>query len=471
MHDNLKDTIVAISTPIGEGGIGIVRLSGTRALTIADKIFLSKDSKKPSTFDTYTMRYGHVARSKKVSGNSKDKKREIIDEVVLTVMRAPKTYTKEDIVEINCHGGIVPLKKVMEETVFLGARPAGPGEFTKRAFLNGRIDLAQAEAVQDLIKAKTDMSLKVALSHLEGDFSGEVIRKRETLLDILKDIEKEIDFSGEDIDTLSKKDLIRRLEKSSLGVKKILDTHDSGMLLKEGVTCVICGKPNVGKSSLLNTLLKRNRAIVTHIPGTTRDVIEEVITIKGAALKLVDTAGIVKSRNIVEKKGVERTRAYLKKADFIIFMLDLSQPLDKKDREIMKLLPIEKIMVVANKSDLKKRLDLDEVNSSLDKEVLKISVLKRKNVDLIEKNIGGMIWSGKLTHPEPAFLTNIRHKKALEEALKSLRLAISALKKDLPFELAAVDMREAIFRLGLITGESVDVNILDRIFEKFCIGK
>jgi len=459
-----RDTIAAVSTPIGEGGIGIVRISGDRALSIADKIFVGKKG-KPSKFPSHTVRYGHIRR------RSVDNNNEIIDEVLLTVMRKPGTYTKEDIVEINCHGGVMPLKMVFEEVIRGGARPAEPGEFTKRAFLNGRIDLAQAEAVCDVIKSNTEASLKVAVSHLEGDFSGEIRSDRENLLDVLKDLEARIDFSEEDIEPSVNAQDITRLKEVFIRLENVLKTESKGMLLKEGITCVICGKPNVGKSSLLNTLLKRNRAIVTHLPGTTRDTIEEIINLQGIAVKIVDTAGIVKARNIVEKEGVQRSRNYIRKADIAILMVDLSRAFDKKDKEILKILPPGKTIVVANKSDLKHMFDPGHIRQLKDKKTIMASVLKKTNIKLIEEGISETIWGGKVIHPEPTFLTSVRHKKALRSAVKSLRAGIRTLEKESSSELAVVDIREAIFQLGLITGESVDLNILDRIFDKFCIGK
>ncbi len=461
---DLHDTIVAISTPIGEGGIGIVRLSGKKALSIADKIFVSKDGRKPSSFKTYTLHYGHIVKSQ-------IQNKEIIDEVLLTVMRAPKSYTKEDVVEINCHGGIVPLRKTLEEVVRLGARPAEPGEFTKRAFLNGRIDLAQAEAVIDVIRAKTDASLGVAVRQLEGDFSKQINLQREKLLGMLQHVEAQIDFSEEELKAYSENEMIFKIRQSHNRLKSILDTQNLGMLLKEGITCVICGKPNAGKSSLLNTLLKRNRAIVTHIPGTTRDAIEESISVKGIPLRIVDTAGIVKSKNIIDKKSIEITKAYLKRGDLVIFMLDLSRPFDKKDKDIMKRLRPDRTIIVANKSDLKQRLNLDRIKTQIGEEVIKISILKKKNLSLVEEVVAKKVWAGKVIHPEAAFLTNIRHKRELEAALKNLKSAGLALKKSLPLELVAVDLRESIFHMGLIVGKSVDVDVLKGIFQNFCIGK
>ncbi|MFH1791441.1 MAG: tRNA uridine-5-carboxymethylaminomethyl(34) synthesis GTPase MnmE [Candidatus Omnitrophota bacterium] len=460
-----NDTIVAVSTPVGEGGIGIVRLSGPKSLRIADRLFISKNGGKPSEYGAYSIRYGHII---KPSGPDEG----VIDEVLLTVMRGPRSYTREDVVEINCHGGIVPLRKVFEETVALGARPAEPGEFTRRAFLNGRIDLAQAEAVCDVIAARTEASLRVAVGHLEGHFSGEIKKERERLADILKDIEADIDFSDDDIDRYPRKETAERLSGISDALKRILDTQGAGMLLKEGITCVICGKPNTGKSSLMNTLLGRNRAIVTSVPGTTRDAIEEWASIKGIAVRLVDTAGIMKSRNIVEKKGIEKARHYLKTADMVILMLDMSRRLDKRDLEVIKRVPRGRTVAVANKSDLRHRLSVGRAKKLLNNaDILVISVTKKKNIDKLEDTIAGRIWSGKVIQPEPFFLNNVRHKKAIIKALRDVKSAAAVLYKELPPELAAADLKSAVSSLGLITGESVDIDILDRIFEKFCVGK
>jgi len=469
---DLRDTITAVSTPIGEGGIGIVRLSGKKALSIADKVFVSKDGRRPSVFKTHTIRYGHVVGVKRSTNRKLSLKNTgVIDEVLLSVMRAPATYTREDIIEINCHGGIVALRRILEEVLKAGARLAEPGEFTKRAFLNGRIDLAQAEAVCDVVKAKTEASLKVAVGQLEGGFSVEIEKLREGLLELLRDVEVQIDFQEENIADIDKDVIIEGIEKSCNKINSILETQGLGMILKEWLMCVICGKPNTGKSSLMNALLRRNRAIVTHMPGTTRDAIEESISIKGIPLRIVDTAGIVKTNNLVEKKGIEKTKSYLKKADMAIFMLDQSRPFDKKDANIMKELALDKALVVSNKSDLKQKLNLKAIEKKIGIKIPSISVLKKRNLNVIEDALVKKIWGGKVMHPEAAFLTNIRHKNELNSALKHLRPAARALKNGSSWEFIALDIREAIFHLGLIIGKSIDIDVLDRIFENFCIGK
>lgn len=468
---NLDDTIAAVSTPVGEGGIGIVRLSGRKALSIADRIFVSKNGAKPSECKTYTVHYGHVARRcKAVPGPG----REIMDEVILTVMRAPKSYTKEDVVEINCHSGVVSLRRVLDLLLGAGARLAGPGEFTKRAFINGRIDLAQAEAVLDIIKSKTEGSLKVALGHLEGELSRKITALRDELLDVLSEIEAGIDFSDEDIEPASGKELCRRLGGVSKEIKDLLDNSWRGMILKEGIMSVICGKPNVGKSSLMNALLGRNRVIVTPSPGTTRDAIEEEINLKGIPVRVVDTAGISRPKSIAEKHGIKKSRSYINKADLILFMLDLSRPWSRADSGILSAIKGKNFITIANKSDLKRKLDTRKIRGfPPGLEIIEASLLRKKNVGRIEEAILRKVWRGEIMHPEAAFVSNLRHKKDLEAAAKSLGKTREAFKKRQGFtpEIAASDLREAVFFLGSILGDAIEPDILERVFSKFCVGK
>ena len=469
---NTDDTIVAVSTPVGEGGIGIVRLSGRKALSIADKIFVSKDKSKPSTFKTYTIHYGHVIK--------KSSPKEIIDEVILTVMRAPKSYTTEDVVEINCHGGIVPLRRTLDLALSRGARLAQPGEFTKRAFINGRIDLAQAEAVLDIIRSKTDSFMKVALGHLEGGLSNKISSLKEKLLDILSELEARIDFSEDDIELAPKEDLSRKLDISSVEIKKLIDDAWKGMVLKEGIMCVICGKPNVGKSSLMNVLLRRSRVIVTPVPGTTRDAIEEEINLKDIPIRVVDTAGISETRDIVEEHGIRKSKSYIKLADIILFMLDLGKRWSRMDEEIFNNIRGKKFITIANKSDLPVKLDLNKVKKMLKSrsgkrkdEIIEISLLRKRNLDRVEDAILRKVWHGEIPHPEGAFVTNLRHRKDLEGAHKCIGKAIKALgEKYTAFpEIVASDLKEAVFFLNSILGDTIEPDILDRIFSKFCIGK
>lgn len=457
MHKTiLDDTIAAISTPIGEGGIGIIRLSGPLSLRIADKIFVSRDGKKPSTFKSHTVHYGHILS---------------IDEVLLTVMRAPKTYTKEDIVEINCHGGAQAMKEVLELCLESGCRVAEPGEFTKRAFLNGRIDLAQAEAVLDMIRAKTEGSLKVAQNQLEGELSKKINQLRDKAVDVASQIEAAIDFPEEELETIS--DGARKdVDEVVAGLKHLLDTSHEGMILRDGVLAVICGKPNAGKSSLMNLLLKRDRVIVTPVPGTTRDAIEEMIALKGVPVRLVDTAGIGSTKDTVEIEGIERSKKYLKDSDIALLVLDGSTELDRQDRNIIKLLEKKKKLVIINKIDLPSKLDKKTIAGLFKGDtVIDISVKTRKKIEVLEKAVADLILSGSIVQREGAIVSSARHKSLLEKACRNMQAVRKAMDKgDWP-ELVAVDIKEAIFNLGLVVGKSVSDDILDRIFEKFCIGK
>ena len=351
MKRNFKeDTIVAVSTPIGEGGIGIVRFSGRDAVRIADRIFMSPDKKKPSKLKTHTIRYGYIFEESK-SGKGRIKKK-IIDEVLLTVMRAPKTYTKEDVVEINCHGGMAPLREVLGLIVRNGARIAEPGEFTKRAFLNGRLDLAQAEAVLDVIKARTDAALRASMNQLEGELSKEINSVRAGIIDVCADVEAAIDFSEEDIEPDAKREQIKKIKTARDRLKRLADTYHNGAILKNGITAVICGRTNVGKSSLMNLLLRKERVIVTHIPGTTRDAVEETVNIKGIPVRLVDTAGLRKKHGIIEREGISKSRSYLSQANLILCILDGSEKLKKDDIELLEDVKGKCAIIIINKCDI-----------------------------------------------------------------------------------------------------------------------
>ncbi len=465
MRPNLNDTIVAISTPVGDGGIGIVRLSGRDSLSIADKIFKSKNGTRPSEFKNYTVHYGHII-------NRVDKKHETIDEVILTVMRTPKSYTKEDIVEINCHSGIVPLRRVLDLVLSYGARMAEPGEFTKRAFLNGRMDLAQAESVINIIKAKTEDSLRASMSQLEGDLSKKIKALREELLDLLSNIEASIDFPDEDIDPLSQHNINSKITEVSDRLKGLIETSHKGRILSEGIRSVICGRPNVGKSSLMNALLKQRRVIVSHIPGTTRDAIEEMINIDGVPLRLVDTAGIIESDDIVIKEGVERSRLHLNSSDLVLLVLDASKPLTDEDRKLMKEAMGKNTIVVLNKIDLPGRLNKRDIKALLpDKTIVEVSAKDNKNLGELEHAISKMIWGGRVSSDYTALVTSARHKALLVGANEALERASDNLKKNVYPELITIDMREATTALGAITGETIEDDMLDRIFSNFCIGK
>lgn len=460
-----EDTIAAVSTPIGEGGIGIVRLSGPEALEIADEIFISKDGERPSAYKTYTTHYGHIVNGPRTKG-------EVIDEVILTVMLAPKTYTKENVVEINCHGGIQAVRKVLEVVVKCGARIAEPGEFTKRAFLNGRIDLTQAEAVLDVVRARTEASLKVAMSQLEGNLSKIVNSILDKIIGIASQIEASIDFPEEGLDITEEGDLVRKVDGLVNELKALIDTSDDGIILREGILATICGKPNTGKSSLMNLLLKRDRVIVTPIPGTTRDAVEETINLKGIPVRLVDTAGIARTQDIIEGEGMRKTKDYLQLADIALLVLDAAAGIDREDEDIIRLLGERKKIVIINKIDLPKKIDSSLIGNMFQQEqVVEISVKEKTNIEVLERRILEMIWSGDFNQGEGAIVTNARHKASLEKAYENMLSVRKALRDGTSPELIAVDLKEAIFNLGLIVGRSVSEDVLDRIFENFCIGK
>ena len=458
-----NETITAISTPLGEGGIAVVRISGSDSIALADKIFDSPSGKKPSSCASYTLRRGYIKSPQ--SG-------EIVDEVLLTVMRGPKTYTAEDVVEINCHGGTMPSKRVLEICLSEGARLAEPGEFTKRAFLNGRMDLSQAEAVLDIIRSETDTSRRIAVGQLRGEVSSKIRILRSSIIDILSSIELGIDFSDEDVEFAKAKDITKRIEDVSHAIDEMVKSADKGMILREGASVVICGRPNVGKSSLMNALLRDERVIVTPVAGTTRDIIEEAINIRGVKVHVSDTAGIIETQDRVEAEGIKRSKEKLECADIVIFMLDGSLSLSDKDKEIYGALRDKRIVTVANKTDLKIELDIDEAKKSFsDEEILEISALKKKGLENVEDAIAEKLFNGEVKMPEGPIVTNMRHKALLEDAYKAIARAMKLTGKDYNGELLASDLNESLHRLGLIIGESVEDDILDRIFREFCIGK
>lgn len=455
----LEDTIAAISTPIGEGGLGIVRISGPRALFIGNKIFTKKVSRLPS----HTIHHGHI-----IDPRSKER----IDEVMLSIFKKPRSFTAEDMIEISGHGGIVPLRKILEACLTNGARLAEPGEFTKRAFLNERIDLAQAEAVVDIIRAKTEMGLTVALHQLDGELSSKIESLRQELINLSAHLEAAIDFPEEDIERLESPQMLLRTRKVLKGIRKLLEGAEGGKILREGIKTVIIGRPNVGKSSLLNALLKEKRAIVTPIPGTTRDIIEEIINVGGIPLKIIDTAGLTTAKGIVEKESVARTRRSLKTADLVLLVMDAATHLSKEDYEIMGDVKDKKVIVVINKTDLPEVIEIDKIRKILhDKRIRKVSATKKTGLKRLEKMIIDLIFEGGVTPSDRTLVTNIRHKDALERTRKSLENMIESIKKDMSAEFISVDLKAALNSLGEITGKTVTEDILDEIFSQFCIGK
>lgn len=455
------DTIAAIATPPGEGAISIVRLSGDDAVTIADQVFKGKELTKVSS---HTINYGHFIDPKT---------REIIDEVMVSVLRAPKTFTREDTVEINCHGGIVPTNKILQVLLTNGARLAEPGEFTKRAFLHGRIDLAQAESVMDLIRAKTDRSMKAALNQLDGELSQLIKNLRQEILDVLAQVEVNIDYPEyDDVEEMTSKLLREKALDVCAKIEQLLVTARQGKILREGLATALVGRPNVGKSSLLNHLLHEDKAIVTDIAGTTRDVIEEYVNVLGVPLKLVDTAGIRETDDRVEKIGVERSRQALDRSDLVILLLNASEPLTTEDIELLQLTQDKKRIIVLNKMDLEPKLDLNELYQYVDKaEVLKTSVLKNEGIRELEEHIATLFYGGIENSQTTVLVTNARHIALLEQAKAALEAVLTGLDQELPVDLVQIDMTRAWELLGEITGDSYQDELLDQLFSQFCLGK
>ncbi|MDI3533964.1 MAG: tRNA modification GTPase [Thermosediminibacterales bacterium] len=459
----LDDTIAAISTPLGEGGIGIVRISGKDALGIASRIFTSVSGKDIRTVGSHTIHYGYIKDPK--TGKT-------IDEVMLSVMLSPKTYTKEDVVEINCHGGILPLKKVLELVLEYGARLAEPGEFTKRAFLNGRIDLSQAEAVIDIIRAKTDIGLSVALNHLGGGISDKINPLEDKLLKVLAHIEASIDFPEHDIEELTVEEVKKELNYAITEIENMLKTAEKGKILREGLNTIIAGKPNVGKSSLLNALLREKKAIVTDIPGTTRDVIEDYVNIRGIPLKIMDTAGIRETNDLVERIGVERSLELFEKAELVLFVLDASKKFSKEDELIAEKIKNKNTIVLINKTDLPLKLEELKVKQMFEgKKVIKISVKENRGLDELETAIEKMFLAGEIDFNNDTIISSIRHKNLLKEAERSIKQALSTIDAKMPLDIVSIDINEALTHLGEITGKTISEDVIDRIFHDFCIGK
>lgn len=458
-NSNFSDTITAISTPLGEAGLGIVRLSGESAFQIADKIFQGKI--KPTQAESHTVHYG-----KAVDPISN----EILDEVLLIIMKAPHTYTAEDVVEISCHGGPLVLQKILHATVAAGARLAEPGEFTLRAFVNGRIDLAQAEAVADIIRAKSDSSLKSALAQLEGRLSSRIEIIRAKLLDLMAKIEAQIDFVEQDVPAQDKKVMSKIINEVEEGLVKLIETYEEGKILKEGLNVVIVGKPNVGKSSLLNSLLQKDRAIVTAIPGTTRDVISDYVNFDGILVRLVDTAGFRVSGDEIEIEGIKRAEKEIQKGDLILLVVDCTLSLTEDEKILEKKLQEQNYLVVLNKIDLvKEKTAKDFDNQFSNKTSHRVSALLGEGMDALKKSIVSRI--SKMHREGEIVLTNLRHKEALETALEFLEKSKQGLEKNLSLEFIALDTRKALDKVGEVIGKVYTDDILNQIFSQFCIGK
>ena len=460
MADFYEDTIAAVSTAMAPGGIGIVRISGREAFSVADQIFRGKNGKKLSAQKANTVHYGWIEENDQA-----------IDEVLSIVLRAPHSYTGEDTVEIDCHGGILAMNKILEAALRAGARMAEPGEFTKRAFLNGRIDLSQAEAVMDLIQAKNEYALKNSLRQLQGSVKTEIQNIREALIYEIAYIESALDDPEHTDLTGYPQKLRGTVKEQKQRIEKLIAGSGEGKLLQEGIKTVILGRPNAGKSSLLNLLAGEEKAIVTEIEGTTRDIVEEQINIRGITLRLLDTAGIRESENPVEQIGIEKARKQAEDADLILYVVDGSSPLDENDRAIMELIRDKKTIILLNKNDLKQAVSEEELQNQRKAPVISISVKEKKGIENLEEEIQKLFFHGKISFQNEIYITSIRHRRALEEAENSLTLVEKSIADGLPEDFYSIDLMDAYEALGKIIGESVGEDLVNEIFSKFCTGK
>lgn len=457
----METTIAAISTAMSASGIGIVRISGEDAMNVIARIYRSKNGRKNiKEVKTHTIHYGYI-----YDGD------ETVDEVLVMVMRGPNTYTGEDTVEIDCHGGVYAMKRVLETVLKNGAQVAEPGEFTKRAFLNGRLDLSQAEAVMDVIQAKSEVALKSSVQQLKGSVLRAVKEIRGKLLHHIAYIETALD-DPEHFDLEGyPQELLEVAEEQKKKVQKLLSSADDGKMIQEGIRTVILGKPNAGKSSLLNFLVGEDRAIVTEIAGTTRDTLEEYISLHGISLRIIDTAGIRETEDVVEKIGVEKARQMAEKADLILYVVDSSQPLDENDQEIMELLRGRKSIVIYNKTDLASAVDMGSLKEKTGSQVIPVSVVEETGVEELEKAIREMFFQGEISFDDEVYITNARHKAALEEAEKSLEMVTESIEAGMPEDFFSIDLMGAYEALGRILGESLGEDLVNEIFSKFCVGK
>ncbi|WP_019317406.1 tRNA uridine-5-carboxymethylaminomethyl(34) synthesis GTPase MnmE [Streptococcus mutans] len=455
MITNEFDTITAIATPLGEGAIGIVRISGSKALAIIKKIFKGKNL---DDVPSHTINYGHIVENGA-----------IIDEVMVSVMRAPKTFTREDVIEINTHGGVAVTNEILQLVLRSGARMADPGEFTKRAFLNGRVDLAQAEAVMDLIRAKTDKAMAVAVQQLDGSLSNLINNTRQEILNTLAQVEVNIDYPEyDDVEEMTTALMRDKTQEFETLLTNLLKTARRGKILREGLSTAIIGRPNVGKSSLLNNLLREEKAIVTDIEGTTRDVIEEYVNIKGVPLKLIDTAGIRETDDLVEKIGVERSKKALEEADLVLLVLNSAEKLTDQDRTLLEISQNSNRLILLNKTDLPEQIETDQ----LPEDCIKISVIKNQNIDVIEERINKLFFdNAAIVEKDATYLSNARHISLIEKALKSLQAVNDGLELGMPVDLLQVDMTRTWEILGEITGDAAPDELITQLFSQFCLGK
>ncbi|MFD2615264.1 tRNA uridine-5-carboxymethylaminomethyl(34) synthesis GTPase MnmE [Paenibacillus gansuensis] len=457
----ISDTIAAISTAVGEAGIAIIRVSGTDAVKETERIFKSKT---PLTeVPTHTVTYGHIF-------NPKDGIK--VEEVLAIVMRAPRSFTMEDVVEIHCHGGVVSVKRVLDLLLQQDVRLAEPGEFTKRAFINGRLDLSQAEAVIDLIRSKSDRAFNIALKQVDGALSKKIKQIRHELIELMAHIEVNIDYPEHDVQEMTSSLIVNKSTAAIEEIDRLLKTASEGKILREGIVTAIVGRPNVGKSSLLNALAQENKAIVTDIPGTTRDVIEEFVTINGIPLKLLDTAGIRETTDLVEQIGVEKSRNALEQADLILFVVNYNEPLHEDELAMMQQLQGKQTIVIANKTDLPQQVDLKVLYSHFPaQQVVTLSILEQEGLDQLEKAISGLFFSGTLESNDLTYVSNVRHIALLKQARQSLEEGKEAAEVYVPIDMIQIDIRLAWERLGEIIGDAVSESLIDQIFSQFCLGK
>lgn len=461
MHE---DTIAAISTPIGEGAIAIVRLSGDEAIDVADRIFRSPSGKRLADEQSHTIHYGHLVDP------STD---EVVEEVMVSIMKAPKTFTREDVVEINCHGGLVAVNRVLSLTLRMGARLAEPGEFSKRAFMNGRIDLSQAEAVMDLIRAKTDRAMNVALNQMEGKLSRLIGDLRQALLETLAQVEVNIDYPEyDDVEEVTIPLMTEKCMWVKREIEKLLRTSSQGKILREGLSTVIIGRPNVGKSSLLNSLVQENKAIVTEIAGTTRDIIEEYVNVRGVPLRLIDTAGIRETEDIVERIGVERSRQVLKEADLILLVLNHSEELSDEDIRLFEATEGMDRIVIVNKTDLPRRIDIQQVENIVGEgQIVTTSLLKDEGVEELEEAIAKLFFEGTIDSGDMTYVSNARHIALLHKAHQAIEDALAAAEAGVPVDMIQIDLTRSWELLGEIIGDTVQDSLINQLFSQFCLGK
>ena len=455
------DTISAIATAMGEGGIGIIRVSGERAMAVATAVFQPASGRRLTDYGTQRAVYGRII----------DQDGAVVDEAMALVMQAPHSYTKEDVVELQCHGGIMPLRRTLQLTYQAGARAAERGEFTKRAFLNGRLDLSQAQAVMDIIGARTERSLSMATGHLAGHFSAGIQDMRHTILGQIAHLEAAIDFPEDEVDDVVTENVIKNVVDVRNKIRRLLRTAHTGRILRDGLMTAIIGKPNVGKSSLLNALLREERAIVTDIPGTTRDSIEEYANVGGVPLRIIDTAGIRATDDVVEQIGVDKAKAYVEQAALILALFDASRELTAEDEEILSLVDGREALILLNKSDLKPVLDVQQLKAKTSSEIIPVSTVDEDGLEALTKAIMAKVYTGDMSNDEGTFVNDERQAEILRRADEHLAACLRTIEAEMGLDFISIDLRSAWEKLGELTGETVGEDIIDEIFSKFCIGK